>query len=148
MSRTVIALNELRGPLPIPATAQPRGGAPLADRRARALRDLRISVTDRCNFRCVYCMPKEVFDANYAFLPHAEILTFEEIVRLARVFHAWAPRRSASPVASRCCAAAIDRLVAMLREALPGVDLTLTTNGSALKAQARSLAAAASTASP
>ena len=71
--------------------AAPPGGAAfaggrLADTRGRALRDLRISVTDRCNFRCIYCMPREVFDANYQFLPHEPILTFEEIARLARVF--------------------------------------------------------------
>src|SRR5262245_36175161 len=58
----------------------------LHDRRGRALHDLRISVTDRCNFRCTYCMPKEVFDKDYSFLPHADLLTFEEITRLARLF--------------------------------------------------------------
>ena len=58
----------------------------VADRRGRPLRDLRISVTDRCNFRCVYCMPKEVFGRDYPFLPHEELLTFEEITRLARIF--------------------------------------------------------------
>jgi len=138
MSRTVIALNELRGPLPIPA-AQPLDSTPLADRRGRALRDLRISVTDRCNFRCVYCMPKEVFDADYTFLPHGEILTFEEIVRLARVFHALGTQKIRLTGGEPLLRRGIDRLVAMLREALPGVDLTLTTNGSALKSQAQAL---------
>src|SRR5687767_12595785 len=61
------------------------GGA-LVDTRGRPMRDLRISVTDRCNFRCVYCMPREVFDANHRFLPHSAILSFEEIARLAGVF--------------------------------------------------------------
>ena len=61
-------------------------GGPLADVRGRGLRDLRISVTDRCNFRCVYCMPREVFDNEHKFLPHSAILSFEEIARLARVF--------------------------------------------------------------
>jgi cyclic pyranopterin phosphate synthase len=56
------------------------------DLRSRPLRDLRVSVTGRCNFRCTYCMPKEVFGRDYAFLPRAELLTFEEITRLARVF--------------------------------------------------------------
>ena len=65
--------------------AWPQDG-PLRDTRGRALHDLRISVTDRCNFRCTYCMPKEVFGANYKFLPHAEVLSFEEITRLARLF--------------------------------------------------------------
>src|ERR1700687_5355460 len=59
---------------------------PLADPRGRPLSDLRISVTDRCNFRCVYCMPRDVFDADYHFLPHAELLTFEEIARIAKLF--------------------------------------------------------------
>lgn len=142
MNRTVIALQELRGPLPIPAAAQPVGAAALADRRARALRDLRISVTDRCNFRCVYCMPKDVFDADYEFLPHAEILTFEEIVRLARVFHGFGTEKIRLTGGEPLLRRGIDRLVAMLREALPGIDLTLTTNGSALKSQAKALAAA------
>jgi cyclic pyranopterin phosphate synthase len=68
----------------------------VTDALARPLRDLRISVTDRCNFRCVYCMPREVFGRDYEFLERAELLTFEEIERLARIFvgdHGW--RRSA-----------------------------------------------------
>jgi len=85
MGKTVIPLNDLRAPLAIPAARGPSDGA-LGDRSGRKLRDLRISVTDRCNFRCVYCMPKEVFDADYPFLPQPEVLSFEEIVRLARLF--------------------------------------------------------------
>jgi GTP 3',8-cyclase len=106
------------------------------------MHDLRISVTDRCNFRCTYCMPKEVFDAAYSFLPHAEILTFEEIVRLARIFHALGTAKIRLTGGEPLLRRGIDRLVAMLREALPAVDLTLTTNGSALKAQAKALKAA------
>src|ERR1700741_2817599 len=68
------------------APAQPFTGKSLADTRGRAMRALRISVTDRCNFRCVYCMPREVFDSGYRFLPHEAILSFEEIARLARIF--------------------------------------------------------------
>ena len=75
------------------ASAAQRGAAPtpfagdaLHDLRGRTLRDLRISVTDRCNFRCVYCMPRETFDHDFKFLPHGEILRFEEIARLARLF--------------------------------------------------------------
>ena len=68
------------------APAKPFTGKNLADTRGRGMRDLRISVTDRCNFRCVYCMPREVFDSGYRFLPHEAILSFEEIARLARVF--------------------------------------------------------------
>jgi GTP 3',8-cyclase len=142
MAKTVIALHELRGSLPIPAAKPARADGALADARGRALHDLRISVTDRCNFRCTYCMPKEVFDANYSFLPHAEILTFEEIVRMARIFRALGTEKIRLTGGEPLLRRGIDRLVAMLREALPGVDLTLTTNGSALKAQAKALRAA------
>ncbi len=142
MGKTVIALNEMRGPLPIPAAEPAPAGAHPADRRGRALRDLRISVTDRCNFRCVYCMPKEIFDADHAFLPHAEILSFEEIVRVARVFHGLGTEKIRLTGGEPLLRKGIDRLVAMLREALPAVDLTLTTNGSALKSQAARLRAA------
>src|ERR1700716_4378501 len=82
MPPKVIPLAVRRSPAP------PFAGGALADTRGRGLRDLRISVTDRCNFRCVYCMPKDVFGHDYPFLPHAELLTFEEIARLARIFKA------------------------------------------------------------
>jgi GTP 3',8-cyclase len=137
MSKTVIALNEMRSPLAIPP-ALPHAGA-LTDRMGRALRDLRISVTDRCNFRCRYCMPREVFDADYEFLPHSEVLTFEEIVRLARVFASLGTQKIRLTGGEPLLRRNIARLVAMLREALPGVDLTLTTNGSALRMHAREL---------
>jgi cyclic pyranopterin phosphate synthase len=141
MGRTVIAVQEERGALPIPA-ARARGEGPPRDLRGRALRDLRISVTDRCNFRCVYCMPREVFDAEYQFLPHAELLTFEEIVRLAKGFRALGMEKVRLTGGEPLLRRDIDRLVAMLRAALPGVDLTLTTNGSALRAHAAALKAA------
>ena len=112
MGRTVIPVNELRGPLAIPAASVPVGAGPLADTRARALRDLRISVTDRCNFRCVYCMPREVFDADYQFLPHAELLSFEEIVRLARVFHGLGTEKIRLTGGEPLLRRGIDRLVA------------------------------------
>jgi cyclic pyranopterin phosphate synthase len=143
MPKTVIPLKELRAPLAIPPARASVGDVALADTRGRKLRDLRISVTDRCNFRCVYCMPKEVFDADYPYLEHDEVLTFEEIVRIARVFRSVGGIEKVrltggEPLLRRD----IERLVALLREALPGVDLTLTTNGSALKAKARALKAA------
>ncbi len=75
------------------------------DTRGRPLHDLRISVTDRCNFRCVYCMPRDVFGPDHAFLPREELLTFEEIARLAASSRASASRRFASPAASRWCGA-------------------------------------------
>jgi len=140
MPKTVVPLRELRAPLALPAVRDAPG--PLADTQGRMLRDLRISVTDRCNFRCVYCMPKEVFDADYAFLPHGEVLTFEEIVRLAKLFRAQGMEKVRLTGGEPLLRKGIDRLVAMLREALPSLDLTLTTNGSALKAQARALKAA------
>ena len=113
----------------------------LADALGRPLRDLRISVTDRCNFRCSYCMPKEVFGRDYPFLPRAELLHFEEIARLARVFVA--PRRaarSASPAASPCCARDVRRPGrALPARALDGCRSTsrLTTNGSLLARRRR-----------
>jgi GTP 3',8-cyclase len=138
MTKTVIALADSRAPLAIPGAA-PLEGRALADAMGRGLRDLRISVTDRCNFRCRYCMPREVFDASYSFLPHAQILTFEEIVRLARVFATLGTQKIRLTGGEPLLRKNIVRLVAMLRDALPAVDLTLTTNGSALKAHARAL---------
>jgi cyclic pyranopterin phosphate synthase len=141
MSRTVIALKPERPTLPIPVPAH-APSTELRDARGRGLRDLRISVTDRCNFRCVYCMPKEVFGADYEFLPQEQLLSFEEIVRVARVFQALGVQKIRLTGGEPLLRRGIDRLVAMLREALPEIDLTLTTNGSALKAQARALKAA------
>ncbi|MGZ5073520.1 MAG: GTP 3',8-cyclase MoaA [Usitatibacter sp.] len=141
MPKTVIALREARD-LPIPASSPAAAGTPLEDALGRSLHDLRISVTDRCNFRCTYCMPKEVFGADYPFLPHAEILSFEEIVRVARIFRGLGTEKIRLTGGEPLLRKGLDRLVAMLREALPEVDLTLTTNGSALKAQAQALKAA------
>jgi len=110
----------------------------LLDARGRPVRDLRISVTDRCNFRCVYCMPKEIFGAEHPFLPRAELLTFEEITRIARVFvgHGVTKLRltGGEPLLRRN----IERLVEMLAK-LGDVDLTLTTNGALLAKKARGL---------
>jgi len=110
----------------------------LLDTRRRPLRDLRISVTDRCNFRCVYCMPKETFDAGYEFLPRGDLLTFEEITRIARVFvgHGVTKLRltGGEPLLRRH----IERLIEMLAK-LGDVDLTLTTNGALLGKKARGL---------
>jgi cyclic pyranopterin phosphate synthase len=141
MGKTVIDVREVRGePPPRPTRAYGEGA--LRDARGRALRDLRISVTDRCNFRCIYCMPREVFGDDHEFLPHGEVLTFEEITRLASVFGGLGVEKIRLTGGEPLLRRGIDRLVAMLRMALPQVDLTLTTNGSALKAQARALKAA------
>ena len=126
------------GALRTPAPAF-RGGQ-LVDTLGRPMRDLRISVTDRCNFRCVYCMPREVFDAGHEFLPHSAILSFEEIARLARVFAGLGVRKIRLTGGEPLVRKQLPRLVAMLSE-LP-VELTLTTNGSLLARQATALKAA------
>lgn len=118
----------------------------VADQLGRPLRHLRISVTDRCNFRCIYCMPKEVFDKNYRFLPHADLLTFEEITRLARLFVEHGVEKIRLTGGEPLLRKDIEKLVEMLahlktRAGRP-LDLTLTTNGSILARKAKSLAAA------
>ncbi len=114
----------------------------MLDTRRRALRDLRISVTDRCNFRCSYCMPKEAFGPDYQSLPRAELLTFEEIVRLAKIFHGFGLEKIRLTGGEPLLRAGIEKLVGMLATELPGIVLTLTTNGSALKSKAQALQAA------
>ncbi len=120
--------------------AAPFAGGPLADARGRSLRDLRISVTDRCNFRCVYCMPREVFGPDHPFLPHSQILSFEEITRLARVFVGLGVQKIRLTGGEPLVRKQLHRLVALLAE-LP-VEVTLTTNGSLLAKQAKALAEA------
>src|SRR5687767_2690597 len=134
----VIPIQPGRGLQAAPAPAFE--GGKLADTRGRPMRDLRISVTDRCNFRCVYCMPREVFDADYKFLPHSAILSFEEIARLARVFVGLGVEKIRLTGGEPLVRRDLPRLVGMLAE-LP-VELTLTTNGSLLARQAGALAAA------
>ena len=109
------------------------------DALGRPLRDLRISVTDRCNFRCVYCMPKEVFGRDYAFLPREELLSFEEIERLARVFAAHGVEKVRLTGGEPLVRRDLELLVAMLAR-IEGLDLTLTTNGSLLPQKAQALA--------
>jgi len=121
----------------VPATGQ------LLDRLARPLTDLRISVTDRCNFRCSYCMPKEVFDKDYQYLPHSALLSFEEITRLARLFASHGVRKirltGGEPLLRKNIEVLIEQLAALRTpEGLP-LDLTLTTNGSLLARKAQAL---------
>ena len=113
----------------------------LTDTLNRPLRDLRISVTDRCNFRCVYCMPKEVFGSDYQFLHRDQILSFEEITRLARLFAAHGVRKVRLTGGEPLVRRDLPSLVAMLAE-IPDLDLTLTTNGALLAKHARALQAA------
>jgi cyclic pyranopterin phosphate synthase len=114
------------------------------DTLGRAMRDLRISVTDRCNFRCTYCMPKEIFGKDYAFLPRDQVLTFEEITRAARVFVSLGVEKlritGGEPLVRRDLPDLVAMLAAIRRPDGGELDLTLTTNGSALRALARPLA--------
>jgi cyclic pyranopterin phosphate synthase len=143
--RVVIPIAEHRydAALPhVPESPEPPAGL-LLDSRGRRLHDLRISVTDRCNFRCTYCMPKSVFDTDYAFLPQSSLLSFEEIVRVVRVFVAHGVEKVRLTGGEPLLRRHVERLVAMLAEVrTPGgapLDLTLTTNGSLLARKARAL---------
>ncbi len=112
---------------------------PVTDTRDRPLRDLRISVTDRCDFRCVYCMPKEVFGRDFEFLRRSQLLTFEEITRLARIFAAAGVRKLRLTGGEPLLRRDLERLVEMLA-AIDGIeDIALTTNGSLLARKARTL---------
>jgi cyclic pyranopterin phosphate synthase len=109
-----------------------------ADRLGRPLRDLRISVTDRCNFRCVYCMPKEVFGSDYQFLERKEILTFEEIARVAGIFRGLGAEKVRLTGGEPLVRRNLEQLIGQLAR-IPGLDLTLTTNGSLLERKAEAL---------
>ena len=118
------------------------GVTPVFDTLQRPLRDLRISVTDRCNFRCPYCMPKEVFGRDYAFLPREQLLSFEEITRLARIFVANGVEKIRLTGGEPLLRRDLPVLVSMLAEIEGLQDLALTTNGSLLAAHAQELKAA------
>ena len=105
----------------------------------RPLRDLRISVTDRCNFRCTYCMPREVFGRGFPFLARAEILTFEEITRLARIFVSLGVEKVRITGGEPLVRSDVEKLIAMLSRVDGLKDLSLTTNGSLLKSKAGAL---------
>ena len=112
--------------------------AEVTDTLARPLRDLRISVTDKCNFRCVYCMPKEIFGRGYQFLPKADLLTYEEIERLTRVFVGLGVRKVRLTGGEPLLRRGVEMLVGMLAK-VEDLDLTLTTNGSVLTEKAQAL---------
>jgi cyclic pyranopterin phosphate synthase len=146
MTDRIIQLLDLRtARLPVPlAGATAAADGLVLDRLARPLRDLRISVTDRCNFRCTYCMPKEIFDRDYQFLPHSELLSFEEITRLARAFVDNGVEKVRLTGGEPLLRKDLHRLVEMLarlttRDGRP-LDIALTTNGSLLARKARVLA--------
>jgi GTP 3',8-cyclase len=119
-------------------TPRPERLGAVTDRLGRPLRDLRISVTDRCNFRCVYCMPKEVFGQGYPFLERKEILTFEEIARTARIFAALGVEKLRLTGGEPLVRRNLEQLIGVLAR-IPGLDLTLTTNGSLLERKAEAL---------
>ncbi|WP_322105129.1 GTP 3',8-cyclase MoaA [Paraburkholderia sp. J41] len=144
MSRRIIPVADVRTlpPQPLATLARAPSGE-VFDTLARPLRDLRISVTDRCNFRCVYCMPRAVFDKDYPFLPHADLLTLEEIERLARLFVAQGVTKirltGGEPLLRKNIEFLIERLAALRTLDGTPLDLTLTTNGSILARKARAL---------
>ena len=145
---TVIPLTDLRAASAMDAReafvraaaqdASPAAEAFPVDTRQRLLQDLRISVTDRCNFRCVYCMPKDVYGRDFPFLPHTALLTFEEIARVAGIFVRLGVRKIRLTGGEPLLRRNLERLVGMLA-AHDGVDLTLTTNGALLARKARAL---------
>ncbi|QGW82309.1 GTP 3',8-cyclase MoaA [Variovorax paradoxus] len=147
-STTVIPLSKIgraRPPVSVPEVAVPATGH-LLDRLGRPLTDLRISVTDRCNFRCSYCMPKDVFDKDYQYLPHSALLSFEEMTRLARLFAAHGVRKirltGGEPLLRKNIEGLIEQLSELRTPAGEPLALTLTTNGSLLRRKAAALAAA------
>ncbi|WP_343592863.1 GTP 3',8-cyclase MoaA [Paracidovorax wautersii] len=149
MAERVIPLVDQRFAMRPPAVPEGAAGLPtgrLADALGRPLRDLRISVTDRCNFRCAYCMPKEVFDKDYAYLPHSALLSFEEITRLARQFVAHGVGKirltGGEPLLRKNLERLVEQLATLRTPEGRAPDLTLTTNGSLLARKARALKAA------
>ena len=145
MSERIIPLIDQRHQalaLKVPARST-LGSDMLRDQRHRPLRDLRISVTDRCNFRCNYCMPKEVFDSQYTYLPHSDLLSFEEITRVARIFVQLGVRKlrltGGEPLLRKNLEVLIEQLAALRTPDGQPLDLTLTTNGSLLKRKAQDL---------
>jgi len=145
MTDKVIPLADHRYASRVPRIPQ-RLDAPsglLRDTLGRPLRDLRISVTDRCNFRCSYCMPKEVFDKDYRFLPHSSLLSFEEITRTARLFVAHGVRKIRLTGGEPLLRKNLEVLIGMLSELRTPdgapLDITLTTNGSVLARKAQAL---------
>jgi GTP 3',8-cyclase len=145
MAERVIPLADRRYAAAVPhvpaRTTAPNGL--LSDQLGRPLRDLRISVTDRCNFRCSYCMPKDVFDKSYSFLPHSSLLSFEEITRTAKLFVAHGVRKirltGGEPLLRKNLELLVGMLSALRTPDGEPLDLTLTTNGSLLARKAQAL---------
>jgi cyclic pyranopterin phosphate synthase len=135
---TIIPIHSAPGLHPDTATTAAPTDGPLRDTLEREVRDLRISVTDRCNFRCVYCMPREVFGKDYPFLARAQLLTFEEITRVAQRFAARGVRKIRITGGEPLLRKYVENLIEQLA-AIPDTELTLTTNGVLLPRMARTL---------
>ena len=149
--RIVPVVDQRGASLQIPSAPAHGAGAAtpnglLSDTRGRLLHDLRISVTDRCNFRCSYCMPKDVFTKDYPYLPHSALLSFEEITRIARLFVAHGVQKirltGGEPLLRKNIEILIEQLAALRTPEGAALDLTLTTNGALLARKAASLKAA------
>lgn len=129
--------------LAVPSAVLPKPGEAMLDARRRPLHDLRISVTDRCNFRCTYCMPREVFDSGYTFMPHSALLSFEEITRIARIAVDLGVRKirltGGEPLLRKNIETLIEMLVQLRTLEGKPLDVTLTTNGTLLARKAQSL---------
>ncbi|RYF83340.1 MAG: GTP 3',8-cyclase MoaA [Comamonadaceae bacterium] len=148
MTARVIPLIDQRhitSAAPVPAVDAAWAPGAQHDQLGRPLTDLRISVTDRCNFRCSYCMPKEVFDKNYPYLPQASLLSFEEITRLAGLFAQMGVRKirltGGEPLLRKNIEALIEQLAALRTPDGQALELALTTNGSLLARKAAALKA-------
>jgi cyclic pyranopterin phosphate synthase len=144
MSERVIPLVDQRlSALRAVVPAQDWAGGLLTDQLQRPMHDLRISVTDRCNFRCNYCMPKEVFNKDYTYLPHGDLLNFEEITRLAKVFVSLGVRKirltGGEPLLRKNLEILVNQLAQIHAPDGSNIDLTLTTNGSLLTKKAQQL---------
>lgn len=144
MSKVIYLTDHSAQHLPsLPQSALPPAGQPVQDAFARPMRDLRISVTDRCNFRCTYCMPREVFDGNYAFLPHSALLSFEEITRVARLGAQLGVEKIRLTGGEPLLRKNIEALIGMLAELRTPdgrpLELALTTNGTLLTRKAVAL---------
>ena len=146
MSDRIIPVVAERVSLPLPEASPLRPVSlpvPVPDGLGRPLRDLRISVTDRCNFRCSYCMPKEVFHKDYPYLPHSDLLSFEEITRTAQAFVALGVRKirltGGEPLLRKNIEVLIAQLAALRTPQGQPLDITLTTNGSLLVRKAKAL---------
>ena len=147
--RVIPIISQPLGNLPIPQALKGPAWAPgqqLLDQRKRPLRDLRISVTDRCNFRCSYCMPKEIFNNDYVYLPHSALLSFEEITRTAQSFIALGVEKirltGGEPLLRKNLEVLIAQLAALKTLDGQDLDITLTTNGSLLARKAQALKSA------